>query len=157
MFLVPKRIYFAMRNSIGDEVKVNQLDRLNMDTNYIEKAIQLRQQKSFKSQPEAWKKTVSTLADTSSLNTTRMNNNKQAAPATNISIPACSVLYISISIYLYLYIYLSISVHLCLLFSAEYRLVPYTHTPWRQSRKVEPWKFFFKSSAQRNPDQASMP
>ena len=39
MFLVPKWIYFAMRNSIGDEDKVKQLDRLNMDTNYIEKAI----------------------------------------------------------------------------------------------------------------------
>ena len=88
MFLVPKRIYFAMRNSIGYEDKLNQLDRLNMGTNYIEKAIQFRQQKSFKSQPEASKKIVSTLADTSSLNTTTMNNNKQTAPATNISIPA---------------------------------------------------------------------
>ena len=73
MFLVPKRIYFAMRNSIGDEDMLNQLGRLNMGTNYIEKAIQFRQQKSFKSQSEASKKTVSTLADTSSLNTTTMN------------------------------------------------------------------------------------
>ena len=88
MFLVPKRIYFAMRNSIGDEDKLNQLDLLNMGTSYIEKAIQFRQQKSFKSQPEALEKTVSTLSDTSSPNTTSMNNNKQAAPATNISIPA---------------------------------------------------------------------
>ena len=88
MFLVPKRIYFAMRNGIGDEDKVNQLDWLNRDTNYIEKAIQFRQQKSYKSQAETPKKTVLTLSDTSNPNTSTMNMNRQAAPASDKSIPA---------------------------------------------------------------------
>ena len=71
MFLVPKRIYFAVREAVVDDDKVNHLDRLNDDTNYIEKAIQFRQQKYYKSQPEALKETVSTL-----VNTSTMNNNK---------------------------------------------------------------------------------
>ena len=64
MFLVPKRIYLAVREVIGEDDKVNQLDRLNNDSNYIEKAIQFRQQKSYKSQPEDSKKTVSTSVNT---------------------------------------------------------------------------------------------
>ena len=77
-----------MKNSIGDEDKVNQLGRLNMVSNYIEEAIQFRLQKSYKSRPEAPKKSVLTLTDTDNLNTSTMNNNKQAAPAPVISIPA---------------------------------------------------------------------
>ena len=76
MILVPKRIYFAMRETFGEEDKVKQLNQLNNDTNYIEKAIQFRQQKILQVTPEALKKTVSTLADTSDLNTSTMNNNK---------------------------------------------------------------------------------
>ena len=71
MFLVPKRIYLAVREVIGEDDKVNQLDRLNNDSNYIEKAIQFRQQKSYKSQPEDSKKTVSTSVNT-------MNNIEQS-------------------------------------------------------------------------------
>ena len=83
MFLVPKRIYFAVREAVGDDDKVNQLDRLNNDTNYIEKAIQFRQQKSYKSQPEALKETVSTL-----VNTSMMNNNKQPTQIAGETFPA---------------------------------------------------------------------
>ena len=87
MFLVSKRIYFATRETIGDEDKVNMLNQLNNYRDYIEKALQFRQQKSFKSQPEAPKKTVSTSADTSDLNTSSMNNNKQTALAQGKSFP----------------------------------------------------------------------
>ena len=81
MFLVPKRIYFAVREAIGKDDKVNQLDRLNNDTNYKEKAIQFRQQKSYKSQPEDMKKTVSTSVNT-------MNNIEQSAQIEGESLPA---------------------------------------------------------------------
>ena len=81
MFLVPKRIYFAVREVIGEDDKLNQLDRLNNDTNYIEKAIQFRQQKSYKSQPEALKKTVSTSVNT-------MNNIERPAQIEGKSLPA---------------------------------------------------------------------
>ena len=48
MFLVPKRIYYAVRETVSGEDKLNQLNRLNNDTNYLDKATQFRQQKSFK-------------------------------------------------------------------------------------------------------------
>ena len=83
MFLVLKRIYFAIRKAVGDDDKVNQLDGLNNNTNYIEKAIQFRQQKSYKSQPEALKETVSTL-----VNTSMMNSNKQPKQITGEAFPA---------------------------------------------------------------------
>ena len=81
MFLVPKRIYLAVREVISEDDKINQLDQLNNDTNYIEKAIQFRQQKSYKSQPEALKKTVSTSVNT-------LNNIEQAAQIKGKSFPA---------------------------------------------------------------------
>ena len=76
MFLVPKRIYFAVREAIGEDDKVKELDRLNNDTNYIEKAIQFRQQKSYKSQPKDSKNTL--------------NNIEQTAPIKGESLPGGS-------------------------------------------------------------------
>ena len=81
MFLVPKRIYLAVREVISEDDKLNQLDQLNKGTNYIEKAIQFRQQKSYKSQPEDLKKTVSTSVNT-------LNNIEQPAQIEGKSLPA---------------------------------------------------------------------
>ena len=67
MFLVPKRIYFAVREAIGEDDKVKHLDRLNNDTNYIEKAIQFGQQKSYKSQQEDSKNSINNIEQTASI------------------------------------------------------------------------------------------
>ena len=81
MFLVPKRIYLAVRGVISEDDKLNQLDQLNKGTNYIEDAIQFKQQKSYKTQPEDLKKTVSTLVNT-------FNNIEQPAQIEINSLPA---------------------------------------------------------------------
>ena len=81
MFLVPKRIYLAVREVISEDDKLNQLDQLNKGTNYIENAIQFKQQKSYKSQLEDLKKTVSTSVNT-------FNNIEQPAQIERISLPA---------------------------------------------------------------------
>ena len=81
MFLVPKRFYLAVREVISEDDKLNQLDQLNKGTNYIENAIQFKQQKSYKSQPEDLKKTVSTSVNT-------FNNIEQPAQIETISLPA---------------------------------------------------------------------
>ncbi len=81
MFLVPKRIYLAVREVISEDDKLNQLDQLNKGTNYIEDAIQFKQQKSYKTQPEDLKKTVSTLVNT-------FNNIEQPAQIEINSLPA---------------------------------------------------------------------
>ena len=67
MFLMPKRIYFAVREAIGEDDKVKHLDRLNNDTNYIEKAIQFGQQKSYKSQQEDSKNSKNNIEQTASI------------------------------------------------------------------------------------------
>ena len=81
MFLVPKRIYLALREVISEDDKLNQLDQLNKGTNYIEDAIQFKQQKSYKTQPEDLKKTVSTLVNT-------FNNIEQPAQMEINTLPA---------------------------------------------------------------------
>ena len=81
MFLVPKRIYLAVREVINEDDKLNQLDQLNEGTNYIEKAIQFRQQKSYKSQPEDLTKTVPTMVNT-------LNNIEQPTQIEGKSLPA---------------------------------------------------------------------
>ena len=47
MFLVPRRVYFSIRNNITDPERLNQLDKLNKNNNYIENAIRYNKQKSF--------------------------------------------------------------------------------------------------------------
>ena len=49
MYLVPHRIYVAVKAYINDENKLKLLDNLNASGNYIEQAIQFHQKKSHHS------------------------------------------------------------------------------------------------------------
>ena len=56
MFLIPERIYLNIIKNIEDPNQKKRVEDLNAETNYLEKALQFHQLKSFKSQPKEGKK-----------------------------------------------------------------------------------------------------